>query len=116
MSDYGHRVTALLRWASTQDAPARAAIDLLVEQGSWFRNRKFVDHCVAVDEGITFVQWWRAQELLDNDALIGSSGELAVLRFAVALVRDPNGLSSLDRTNKALAVRALAAALGVVLP
>jgi hypothetical protein len=110
---YRQMVNAIAEWASTQDAPERAATWLLIDQGHWLRSHQFITKCVAEDEGVWFIQWWRVQELLDEDKLLGSSGELAILRFAAALASNALGLSSLDRENRTLAVNALSEALGV---
>lgn len=114
MTDHDNLAQALLAWANRDDARERAAATkLLVEQGHWLHDQTFVRECVAVDGGTTFLRYWRIDELLVDNALIGSSGEMAVLRFAVALTRNMSDLSSLDRANKGLVVRALADALGV---
>jgi hypothetical protein len=110
---YEQLVNAISTWASTQDSPERAATWLLIDQGHWLRSHQFVTKCVAEDEGIWFIQWWRVKELLDEDGLLGSSGELAILRFATALASDALGLSSLDQQNRDLAVTALREALDV---
>lgn len=104
---------SLREWAETQDAPERAAFNLLDDHGFWLRNRTFLDYCVSVDEGVHFIRWYDAQEHLDEGRLFGSSGETAVLRFALFLARDPLGLSSLDRVNRDNAVFRFGEALGV---
>lgn len=105
----------LQQWAATQDAPVRAAVAVLAEQGHWLRDRTFLDYCVNEDEfdGAVFIIWSDVQDLLDNEHLAGSSGEMAMLRFALFLARGPQGLSSLDSNNRALVVREFARALGV---
>jgi hypothetical protein len=104
---------ALADWARTQDAPERAAVNLLIDQAHWIRDPYFIDQCIAEDEGIYFIRWWRIRELLHDWAFSASSGELAILRFAATLANDALGLTSLDRLNRELAVDALAQALGV---
>ncbi|MBB4689795.1 hypothetical protein [Amycolatopsis jiangsuensis] len=103
----------LRRWAETQDAPQRAAFEVLDEQGHWLRNKAFIDACVHEDEfeGVVYISWWQAAEA--EGELTGSSGEMAVLRFALFLAQDPVGLSSLDSSNRAIVVREFARALGV---
>lgn len=104
---------SLRDWAATQDAPGRAAFNLLDNHGFWLRNRTFLDYCVSEDEGVYFIVWIDAQEHLYEGRLFGSSSEVAILRFALFLARDPLGLSSLDRVNRDNAVFRFGEALGV---
>lgn len=110
---YDQLVNAITAWASTQDAPERAATWLLIDQGAWLRKHQFVNKCIAEDEGVWFIQWWRVQELLDENGLQGSSGELALLRVAVTIALDKLGLSSLDQLNRELVAAAIRDALNV---
>jgi hypothetical protein len=107
-------VSRLREWANTQDAPERAAFELLADQGHWLHHEGFLEHCVCDDFGTLWIDWSAVAEGLEKSSFLwGSSGEMAVLRFAMSLVRDPLGLSSLDAVNRRLAVRALGCALGV---
>jgi hypothetical protein len=112
MTNYQTMVTALREWTATHDNAVRAAVELLIEHGHWLRNDKFVELCVQNDYGTTWINWGTAELMVSQRDLIGSGSELSVLRFAVMIAHDQLGLSSLDRTNRELVVRALADALG----
>lgn len=114
MSTHDTLVAGLREWASTQDAPERAAFELLAEQGHWLRHAGFVKHCVCDDYGTLWIDWSAVAEGLERGSFLsGSGGEMAVLRFAVSVVCDPLGLSSLDQVNRQVVVDAFATALGV---
>lgn len=113
MSDYTELIESLRKWIAKQDAPVRAAVQLLIDQGHWFHDHEFVRECVGTDDWQYYVMWWRVRELLDEGRFTASGGEMAVLRAAVALACDTLGLSSLDRINRQAVVDAFATALGV---
>lgn len=107
-------VARLREWANTQDAPEHAAYELLANQGHWLRHEGFLKHCVCEDFGTLWIDWSAVAEGLEKSSFLwGSSGEMAILKFALSLARDQLGLSSLDTGNRLLAVRALGYALGV---
>ncbi|MFF4600602.1 hypothetical protein [Amycolatopsis sp. NPDC001319] len=109
--------TRLQRWAATQDAPVRAAVNVLAEQGHWLGNSLFVEACVHEDEfdNATYISWWQLENAIDDGKVYGSSGEMAVLRFALFLAGDELGMSSLGSTNRKLVATEFARALGVQL-
>jgi hypothetical protein len=113
MSDHQTVVSGLREWTATHDANVRAAVEMLIEHGHWLHNAGFLEACAQTDYGVTFIEWRKVTELLEMNALYGSGSELAMLRVVVMLARDTLGLSSLDRTNRALVVMAISDALGV---
>lgn len=50
MIEYRELVGSLRVWIKNGDAPVRAAVELLIEQGHWLRDRTFVDECIGIDE------------------------------------------------------------------
>lgn len=114
MSEQDRTVQRIVAWAETQDADVRAASKLLAAQGHWLRKAHFLKRCVSEESGTLWIDWWTVEELLDGGEFsTASSGEKALLRFAVMLARDTFSLSSLDSTNRGLAVQALMDALRV---
>lgn len=114
MTTHDDLVASLRAWAKTQNAQERAAFELLAEQGHWLRHTGFLEYCVAADYDTLWIDWDAVAEGLETQSFLwGSPGEMAVLRFATQVARDPLGLSSLDQMNRQSAVDALATALGV---
>lgn len=115
MSDYETTVAMVRKWSNPHDANVRAAVEMLIEHGHWLRNNDFLEKCARVDrfDGAMWIDWTAADRLLEKHELIGSSGELVLLKIAVALARDAFGGSSLDKINRGLVVRAFRDALGV---
>lgn len=117
MSDYETLLDGLENWIETHDVGVQAAVSLLMAHKHWLRNAVFVERCIVWDHEyrMAVIEWPKVTEALAANALVGSGSELAVLRWAVLLATDPYGVSSLDRINRDLVVRATAATFGIAL-
>lgn len=98
-------------WASTSDSPVAAAVELLIEHGTWTRRRDFLDAAAHYypDENMVTIRWWEAAEAVPE--LRGSSSELAVLSTAIGLARDEFGWNGLGKANRASVLKAITTAL-----
>lgn len=108
--------TRLRASASSHDSGVRAAVELLIEHGAWLRKSTFVKAYVSYAYGSTHVDWRAVDAALTEqvrDLMVVSSSELAVLKLAVFLARDPMRLAVLGSSNAEIAARAFARALGV---
>jgi hypothetical protein len=104
---------ALWEWNKTQDRAEREAGELVLVDLHWSNSRDFREKCTNVYEDIVYIDWAATDNALRNNQLLGSSGEIAFLKWAVLIARDPFGASSLDRVNRTAVVLALAEAWGV---
>lgn len=103
---------SLRKWATGHSPHVLAAVDLLDEHGTWFRRQDFTGQCVdSDDDGITWINWTKAREAYEA-GLRGSSTELAVLDFAIALGQDRYRFSQMGNANSRSLVEAVTAALG----
>jgi len=108
--------TRLRATARSHDLGVKAAVDLLIEHDTWLRKSTFVTRFVSYVHGSTYVDWLAVDKALEanlRDLMVASSSELAVLRLAVFLARDPMRLAVLGSSNAEIAARAFARALGV---
>lgn len=86
MTEESDRLIAGLRWYfEREDWNRRAAVRVLIHavQGKWMRDGLFRSRCVGWDGSDAVIDWEAASELAMNHP--GSSGELALLRFACSL-------------------------------
>jgi hypothetical protein len=115
MTSYDTNIMMVRKWSNKQDFDVRAATELLIEHGHWLRTHQFIEKCTRIDgySGARWIDFFEVEAQLEQRALIGSSGELVLLKAAVMLARDTLGASSLDAVNRGLVVRAIAAAWGV---
>ena len=113
----GERVAAgLNRWAAAQDAPVRAAVTLLIENG-WHRIPVFrrVMLSLPVPDGDLYViRWSVARNLFDDDAFVGIGGSRAgeILDFAIALGENRFSLNLQGPNAAGEMIEAFAHALG----
>jgi hypothetical protein len=105
--------TALIRWNDTQDSRERAAGNLVLGDWHWLSSRDFQEKCTNEYEDVVYIDWAATDNALKNNQLMGSSGEIAFLKWAVLIARDPFGASSLDRVNRKAVLQALSDAWGV---
>lgn len=92
----------------------RAAVDLLIEHDHWLRNGHFARACIqAADNDLYRISWLKARSVCDGN-LIGSTSELAVLDFAIALGVDRYRFNIMGPVLSAMLLKATAQALGPV--
>lgn len=109
-------------WADGMTAE-RAAVDLLIDHGTWVTRSDFLDRCVLTvpEEGIAVLDWEALTSALAAGALPASSGELAVLRVVASIgARHPvdlrDVLTDLDQDSAVLVARAVLDTAGADLP
>jgi hypothetical protein len=109
----------LLRQSAAGSYADEAAIELSIAHGSWLRRSDFLTACVNYDHDRNHPVAWIDFDTV-NDFLVRagcSSSEARILRLAAELAGVDTGhplaelLSSLDDTNSALVVDAIAHAL-----
>lgn len=110
-----------LRTSAAGYYPAEAATELLIAHASWLRRDDFVTGCVGYDhDGATPIAWtdWHTVPAFLARAAYSSSGA-RILRLAAELEGIDCGhplvelLASLDDTNSALVLDAIAHALNI---
>jgi hypothetical protein len=111
--DTAEFTAALRKWNDTQDAAYRAAGNIVLFDRHWSTSADFREKCTGVYEDLVYIDWEATDNAIQGNELRGSSGELALLRWAVAVARDPFRLSSLDRVNRGIVLESLAQALGL---
>jgi hypothetical protein len=98
---------ALRAWAAG-DRINEAAVELLIEHGTWLHRADF--HRAAIDEGHGMARiWWDKACDFEKDAQ-ASTTELAVLRIAVAIGSEEFRLAAMGRANGHAITRAFAKA------
>lgn len=105
--------SGLRAWTARHDPHVRAAVELLIDHDHWLRNGHFVRACVRTSrsDGTVWIDWRAARDTYER-GLIGSSTELAVLDYAIALGENRYRLAAMDRTNSRLLITATTRALG----
>jgi hypothetical protein len=109
---------------SASGVPAlSAAVGLLIEHGHWIARLAKLPGLLLIDDDaaepeVYGIDWPMVAALLAANGLVGSSGELRVLAIAASLadstvpVRLGDAISSLDASNLALVLKAIAQANG----
>lgn len=114
VSDESDRLEQELRaWTHDHDPHVRAAVELLIEHGTWLHRPEFVNACIRGQDGEAWIVWRTAREFVDAGNLKASATEVAVLDFAVALGEDRYKLDRMGDFNATAIVRAVATALAV---
>jgi hypothetical protein len=85
----GKLESAFRRWGATSNRSSRAAVELLIDHGTWTKRRDFIERAMQYypDEDLVAIRWATARTVYDN-GLRGGTGELAVLDFAIMLGQD----------------------------
>lgn len=106
-------VKSLRKWTATQDAPVRAAVELLIDHDHWLLRKDFIKSCVVTSQGVKRIVWSTVGQMLKGSEFVASSSQLVVLDVAVLLAQDGLGLVRLDRTNRQLVAWAVADSMAV---
>ncbi|MFI7467513.1 hypothetical protein [Nonomuraea sp. NPDC049646] len=105
--------TGLAAWLHRHDAHVQAAVQLLVDHGHWLNDPTFV--AVAIQHSTTgllsYIDWDRVQQAIDDRAFPATTSELAILRLAVMLGRDDLNLCTLDQRHREQVLQAMTYAL-----
>jgi hypothetical protein len=113
-ADMNTRINGLTRWVRGSDEAAmRAAGGLVLGSRHWLYSKQFHALCTNEYEGVFYIDWAATDYALKREDLLGSSGEIALLKWAVVIARDLFGASSLDRNNREAVLDALAAGWGM---
>lgn len=107
------QISALETWVSQQNRAWRAAGELLLHNGHWLDDANFVELCCDFSDDGAWIDWHAVDAQLAKGSLLGSAGEVAVLRWSAEIALDGLDASSMDRDNRALVAEAIATALGV---
>jgi hypothetical protein len=115
------QLAGLLRSSAAGSYADESAVELLIAHGSWLRRDDFAAACVNYDHDgarpVVWIDWEAVPGFLDGTAC--SSSEARILRLAAELAGVDAGhpltqlLASLDDTNSALVVHAIAHALHI---
>ena len=100
----------LRAWAK-DDTHNKAAVELLIAHDFWLRREDFIEVAVEKGAGFARINWRRAGDY--SDIVQAPTSAIAVLFTACLIGADMANLNRLDRTNRALVVKAFADALGV---
>jgi hypothetical protein len=111
MSDFDTTVNALHRWTHNHDPHVRAAVELLIEHGTWIRRADFQRTCVERNAREAWINWRKAREFADAGST-ASTSEMAVLDLAVALGEDRYKFSIMGPANSRMIAQAVVRALG----
>jgi hypothetical protein len=99
-------------WAAN-DTHNEAAVDLLAAHDFWLHRADFIAAAIdPADPDFARIKWAEAARFAAGDVYAPTSA-LAVLNMAILIGQDMYRLASLDRTNRALVVRAVTHALRV---
>jgi hypothetical protein len=113
MPDFDTLVTGLRQWTERHDPHVRAAVNLLIGMEYFLRDPQFTSQAVKTGNGRTWISWDAVANFAD-EAPFGSSSELAILRFAVALAEDKFRFSRMDDRQAESVVTSVQEAFGVV--
>jgi hypothetical protein len=108
VADFGTLADGLRNWAAGDWIPA-AAVELLIEGGTWLRRGDFLAACIGQEEDIAWIDW-EAARAFAAAVTECSDAEAAFLRLAVAIGSDEYLLASVDEEKRAAIVRAVASA------
>jgi hypothetical protein len=113
MPDFDAIVSGLRCEVQHQSRYVKAAVELLIEHGTWIRRRDFERACMShyPNERTVRIDWRKAR-MFAEAAPPGSTMEMAVLDLAVALGENRFRFSSMGPGHALLARRAVARALG----
>lgn len=119
-SEHLDLIDGLRNWADGFSAD-RAAVELLIEHGSWLTRSDFIDQCVDIvpddelvdpDRPVSIIDWENVFAALNDGELPASGSAVGMLRIAASLgagypvdLRD--ALVGLDNTNAAAVVDAV---------
>jgi hypothetical protein len=104
-------ITGLRHWTRHHDLHVRAAVELLIEHGSWLRRHDFVRAAVKRDRSEAWIDWRSAREFVEVGS-VASSSEMAILDLAVAIGENRYRLSIMGTANSRLIAQAVARAVG----
>lgn len=105
-------IAGLRRWTETHDAHVRAAVELLIEHGSWVRRADFLRAAVDDRAGVLIIGWRAAAEFLGAGVwVIASSTDLAILQLAIDLGSNRYRLTNMGAANAASIIRAITTAV-----
>jgi hypothetical protein len=105
-------ITELRAWTRHHDAHIRAAVELLIDHGTWPRRPDFTRACVHRDRRQAWIDWAAARAFADAGA-VASTSEIAILDLAVALGENRYRLSIMGSANSRLIATAVTRAGGV---
>ena len=115
MTDYDE-VVAALRRSAADDAPhARAAVEVLIWHGGWLRRGSFIRAAVEKYGPDMSVSWRKAREFHDSNPR-GSTSELAILDYAVALGEDRFRIGGMGHAHRRAMANAMMIAAGLAEP
>lgn len=108
---YDDLITALRRWYVHQPPNVRAAVELFVTHNHWLGRRDFLDRAAKYfpADDMVGIRWTDAAAAVND--LRGSTSELAILDFAVALGTDRFRFNVLGHGHRALILTAVTSAL-----
>jgi len=113
MDDFDALVTSLRRQTKNHDPHVRAAVELLIWEGSWIRRPDFQAAAIGRDAVKAWIMWGEAARFRAGPGASASSSELAVLDVAIEIGLDAFRLSRMDDEQAEAVVTAFAAALGM---
>lgn len=105
-------IAGLRAWTRHHDDHVRAAVELLIEHGSWLRRPDFTRTCVHRDGRQAWIDWDQARAFTDAGPG-ASTSELGILDLAVALGENRYRLSIMGTANAQAVNTAVARAVGV---
>jgi hypothetical protein len=112
MADFDETVTGLRRWTKDRDPHVRAAVELLIAQGSyWLRREDFRAAAIGTDAAEMWVRWHEATQFRIGPGASASSSERAILDIAVTIGSDRFRLSRMNDEQAGAIVKAFADAL-----
>ncbi len=109
--DPGALAAQLRAWTRAHDLHVRAAVELLIDQGTWLCRADFIRTCVYRHGQEAWIDWAAARRYADSGPG-GSTSELAILDLVVALGENRYRLSIMGQANARLIAAAVARAVG----
>ena len=111
MPDFDGTVAGLRRWTAHHDLHVRAAVELLIDSGTWIRRADFQRACIEKNAREAWINWQKAREFADSGS-VASASEMAILDLAVAIGENRYKFSIMGPANSRMIVQAVARALG----
>lgn len=102
----------LRRWTAQHDPHVQAAVELLIEHGTWLRRPDFTNACIQRSGSHACIDWDAARAFTDAGAR-ASTSETAVLDLAVALGENRYRLSIMGDANARAIATAVSRAVGL---
>jgi len=99
MPDFDGTVAGLRRWTAHHDLHVRAAVELLIDSGTWIRRADFQRACIEKNAREAWINWQKAREFADSGS-------------AVAIGENRYKFSIMGPANSRMIAQAVARALG----